>query len=364
MTERRVISADSHVIEPPEMWREYVEAKMRDRAPHLEHGKDNDFYVIEGIKPMDITVISTAGTPSEVLKTWRRWDAPGRLKGGWLPAERKKDIEADGIDAEVLYGTIALKILPLKDMEYKHACCQAFNRWLADFCKSDPRRYKGIAVLMTDDIDLAVKDLREAKALGLSGAMLGLTPNDKITYGSSEFDPLWAVAQELEMPMSMHNFTQAEGGPVRTRFEQFPSAPVDVQYCSSNLIFSDVFERFPRLKFVSVENDIGWAANFLQRADHVFGRYGPLMNKTFKSGRLPSETFRDHVYLTFMDDPAGIRTYDLIGVDNVMWSNDYPHGDSTWPHSQEAISRQFDKMPTEDRNKLLRGNVIKLYNWH
>ena len=89
-----------------------------------------------------------------------------------------------------------------------------------------------------------------------------------------------------------------------------------------------------------------------------------LLNKTFKSGRLPSQQFRDHVWLTFMDDMAAVRTYDLVGVDNVMWANDYPHGDSTFPHSREAISRQFDHIPATDRQKLLRDNVLKLFKWH
>jgi len=363
MSERNVVSADSHVIEPPHMWRDYIDPKMRDQAPHLEHGPDNDFYIIKDLKPMDVTVLSSAGTPSEELSTWRRWDAPGRLKGGWDPAARKRDAMADGIDAEVLYATICMKILPLKDMEYKHACFKAYNRWLADFCSTDPQRFLGVAVLMTDDIDSAVKDLHDARKMGLRGAMLGMTSGDDVTYASSEFDPLWAAAQDLDMPLAMHNFTQSESKVVRSRFETFASAPSDVQYCISSLIFADIFERFQKLKILSVENDIGWAANYLQRLDHCFGRYSVLLNKRFKSGRLPSEQFRDHVFLTFMDDMAGIRTYDLIGVDNVMWANDYPHGDSTFPHSKEAIARQFDKMPTQDRNKILRDNVLKLFNW-
>ena len=91
MEERNIVSSDSHVIEPPEMWRQYIDPKFRDRAPHLEHGPENDFYVIEGQKPMDVTVLSSAGTPSEELSTWRRWDAPGRLRGGWDPDQRVKD---------------------------------------------------------------------------------------------------------------------------------------------------------------------------------------------------------------------------------------------------------------------------------
>ena len=363
MNERNIISSDSHVIEPPEMWREYLDSKMKPRAPHIEHGKDDDFYCIDGLEPTKVTVLSAAGVPAEEVKHWRRWDAPGRLKGGWDPVAREKDADRDGVDAEVLYATLVMKMFSLKDQEYKHALFQAYNRWLSDFCKSNPKRFLGMAVLMTEDIDMAVKDLHEARKVGLRGAMLGLTPSDDITYAHPAFDPLWAAAQELNMPLALHNFTQSRAKITRSRFEQFPSAPADVQGCISAMIYADVFERFPKLKIVSVENDIGWAANYLQRLDHVFGRYSLLMGKTFKSGRLPSQIFRDHVYLTFMDDMAGIRTYDLIGVDNVMWANDYPHGDSTFPRSQEAITRQFKGMPEADRQKILKDNVLKLFDW-
>ena len=360
---RKVVSADSHVIEPPEMWQEYLEKKMRPRAPRLQHGKDDDFYCIDGLEPFKVTVLSAAGVPADVVKNWRRWDAPGRLKGGWDPIAREKDARRDGIDAEVLYATVAMKMFSLKDQKYKHALFTAYNRWLSDFCKTNPKRFLGVAVLMTEDIKLAVRDLREARKLGLRGAMLGLTPSDDITYAHPVFDPLWAAAQELNMPLSLHNFTQSRSMIKRSRFEQFPSAPADVQGCISAIIYADVFERFPKLKIVSVENDIGWAANYLQRLDHVFGRYSVILGKTFKSGRLPSQIFRDHIHLTFMDDMAGICTYHLIGADNIMWANDYPHGDSTFPHSAEAIKRQFTDMNKADRRKILKDNVLKLYDW-
>ena len=363
MSERNIISADSHVIESPHMWREYIDPAMRDRAPGLMHGPENDFYSIEGMKPFDITLISTAGQPSEQVKTWRRWDAPGRLTGGWDPVQRTKDAARDGVDAEVLYATLALKMFDLPDYNFKRACFTAFNRWLAEFCSSDPKRYLGIAVIMTDNIEFAVEDLHAARKMGLKGALLGLTPSASRPYSSPEYDPLWQAASELDMPLSLHNFSQSGTGPVRTHFEIYSCGTLDVQNCISALMFSQAFERFPGLKIVSVENDIGWVANFLQRMDHVYRRYGPIRGLSFKSGRIPSETFSDQIYMTFMDDEAGIRTYDLIGVDNLMWSNDYPHGDSTWPHSAEAISRQFDRLPEQHRRQMLRENVLKLYNW-
>ena len=166
------------------------------------------------------------------------------------------------------------------------------------------------------------------------------------------------------MPLAMHNFSQGESRVVRSRFEIFATAPADVQYCICSLIFNDVFERFPKLKILSVENDVGWAANYLQRLDHCFGRYSVLLNKKFKSGRLPSEQFRDHVWLTFMDDMAAVRTYDLVGVDKVMWANDYPHGDSSYPASPQMVEAQVGDLPQDHQDRILRTNVLDLYHWH
>lgn len=366
MDTRKVISADSHVIEPPTMWREYIDPAFRERAPHLERGPENDFFCVEGLPRSDVRVYSCAGAPPAEVRTWNRWDVEGRRKGGWDHEARVKDMATDGVDAEVLYATMAMSMFRIKDLACQRACFSAYNRWLADFCKADPKRYVGNAIVSTEDIDLAVKGLHEARKLGLRGVMLALVAKEDRPYSSPEYSPIWETAQELDIPLSLHNFTRADtrkGGPVRSHLEAFPSDPVEVQYCISNLIYSDVFERFPRLKIVSVENDIGWVANYLQRMDHVFHRYGPLTGKTFKSNLLPSEIFRQHVYLTFMDDMAGMRTYDLIGVDNVMWSSDYPHGDSTFPHSQEVISQQFAKVPAGDKKKILRDNVVHLHKW-
>ena len=363
MTERKIVSSDSHVIEPPEMWREYIDPKMRDRAPRIEHAKDDDLYWIDGLVALPVRTLSTAGIHSSVTKTYRRWTDP-RHKGGWVPEERRKDQIKDGIDAEVLYATICMKFYALDDAEYRHALFTAYNRWIADFCKTDPQRYLGIAVLATENIEAAVKDLHKAKAMGLSGGALGLTPPN-LTYASPEFDPLWAAAQELQMPLSLHNFTQGKSILGRSRFEMYPSAVVDVQLFISSLIFGDVFERFPKLRIVSVENDIGWVANYIQRMEQVYGRYSILNDKTFKSGRTPGQVFRDHIFLTFTRDMAGIKTYELFGgVNNIMWASDYPHGDSSWPKSNEEIAHQFRDVPAAHQARILKDNVLDLYNWH
>ena len=162
-------------------------------------------------------------------------------------------------------------------------------------------------------LDSAVKDLHEARKMGLGGAMLGLTSGPDVTYASPEFDPLWAAAQELDMPLAMHNFTQDRSKTVRSRFEVFPSAPSDVQYCLSALIFADVFERFPKLKILSVENDIGWAANYLQRLDHCFIVTACCQQEVQIQGACTASSSATSLPPSWTT--GRLRTYDIIGVD-------------------------------------------------
>jgi len=120
-----------------------------------------------------------------------------------------------------------------------------------------------------------------------------------------------------------------------------------------------VLDRFPNLKFVSAENDIGWIGHFVGRMDHAFERYGKMVNCALKLK--PSEYFKRQVCVTFMDDAIGVANRHVIGVDNLMWSSDYPHSDSTWPHSQEVIAKDFAGVPAADKCKILVDNAVRVY---
>jgi predicted TIM-barrel fold metal-dependent hydrolase len=121
-----------------------------------------------------------------------------------------------------------------------------------------------------------------------------------------------------------------------------------------------VLERFPGLKIVSAENDIGWAGSYIQRLDHTMRKHGPRYNIDLPM--MPSDYFHRNVFCTFMEDEAGLRIWDVIGAQNLLWSNDYPHFDSTWPHSQEVTARQFQGVPDHVKAMILAGNVKSLYH--
>jgi len=192
------------------------------------------------------------------------------------------------------------------------------------------------------------------------------SPPEGQSYADSTFDPFWAEAQTLRMPLSLHLGT-GHGRESRYDADLFLRAmtiPHEVQRTFATLLFGGVLERFPDLKLVSAENDIGWVPHFLARADLTFHKLGSL--KLSKSSgatlkMLPSEYFRRQVYATFIDDEVGVRNCDLFGVDNYMWSSDYPHLMATWPRSREAVARNFRGINDEVKWKIVRDNAARVY---
>jgi len=203
--------------------------------------------------------------------------------------------------------------------------------------------------------------------------MIWCSPPQDRPYSLSLYDPFWAEAQDLNMPLSLPSITGT--GPesrliVKDPMDGYIRSTVlshEVQRGSlmnqgthTVLIFSGVLECFPRLKCVSAENEVGWLTFFLQTLDQAQDedRYlypSPLTMK-------PSEYFRRQCYATFIDDPVGVATRHFIGADNIMWSSGYPHTVSTWPHSQEVVARDFQGVPEKEKWQMVRNNAMALYS--
>ena len=172
------------------------------------------------------------------------------------------------------------------------------------------------------------------------------------------------------MPLSLHAVTgmgresqalRVMGREVKPvdRYIQSVSLGDEVKRSLTVLVFSGVLERFPRLKIVSAENEVSWLPFVIQRWDQTFQHYRHLYPSPLKMR--PSEYFSRQIYATFIDDAFGVRNRHQVGVDHVMWSSDYPHTQSTWPHSQDVIARAFAEVPEEEKLKIVRGNVMRLY---
>ncbi len=365
MSSPRMISADSHVVEPPNLWIERIERRFRDRAPRVVKGSgdiEGEVFVCEELPPIPVASLAVAGVDSEDYpeKMFARFaDVPA---GAWDPAARITDQEKDGVDAEVIYTSIGMPMFGLKDGELRAAIFRAYNDWLAEFCSHAPKRLAGIALIPMDDVEVAVSELERCASLALKGGMIWGAPPEGRAYDSVEWDAVWAAAQDSGLPLSLHILTGSGGTGVdfSSIMRAYGLFHHGIQSSLSTMLFGGVFERFPKLQVVSAENDIGWLAHFLQRLDHAYHKYRSLESAAVIP-EPPSFYFRRQVFATFQDDAVGVRHREDTGVDNLMWASDFPHSDSTWPHSREVVERDFAGVPEEDVRKIVRDNCAELY---
>jgi len=365
MANTRVISADSHMTEPGDLWVERLDRKYRDNAPRvIKNEKPSGapyVFVGPGMHPLTVAGVFAAGRSGEALREHMKHGYEAARPSGWDPVERLKDQDLDGVIAEVLYSSLGIVIFGMKDVELQQACLRVYNDWLAEFCSHAPNRLLGIGLYSLASLP-DVAEIERCAKMGLKGILILATDSIDSSYSDERFDPLWRIASETGMPISLHK-------PLVSGMPMTPAMPTAadlqihvihvVEQCITRLVYGGVFERFPKLKVVSAENDVGWFPNWIHRLDHVHSKIAkprpPLPLK-------PSEYVRRNVWATFQDDPLGPATWQFFGADNYMWASDFPHADSTFPNSLKTIEENFSGVPAEVRQKIVFGNANRLYN--
>jgi predicted TIM-barrel fold metal-dependent hydrolase len=215
------------------------------------------------------------------------------------------------------------------------------------------------------DADRGAKELERCKKEGLCGASIWQLPPPELPFTSNHYESFWAAAQDLAMPISLHINTgyQSRNHRERHGLESYRRSInvklEEIMEALFDLIFSGVLERYPRLKLVIVENEIGWIPFWLEQCDKYFERHR--LVEPLPINKRPSEYFYRQIFATFFNDETGGRLLSWWGINNCMWSNDYPHANSTWPNSREVIARDLGHLSGEDRAKLVRLNVAGLY---
>ena len=365
--QQKVVSADSHIFEPGDLWEQRIEKPFRDRAPRMirnHEGKEGTFLVAEGLAPYSIGVIAALNKKPEELAEFNKASVDQLRVGGWDPAERLKDQETDGLSAEVIYATYAMFLFALSDGDLQEACFRTYNDWLAEYCGYAPDRLAGLGLVSVYNVDQAIAELQRCAKLGMKGAMISVVPAKGYELSDRQFDPFWSAAEDLGLPISLHILTSSRLGTPRFERAKFGAGfymtiPHEIQLALTDIICHGVLERHPQMKLVLAEGDIGWIGHFLERIDRAYHRFSH-QNKMFLE-MLPSEYFRRQVYATFIHDRVGVASREFIGVDNIMWSSDYPHTDSTWPHSRKVIEEEFVGVPDAEMEKILVSNAVNLY---
>ena len=374
MGKYRIISSDNHVAEPPDLWTSRMEPQFKDRAPYVVRDKDADWWCCD-----DLLVAGLGGAGGQVGTRFEEPEKLSRLDvlenlppAGYIPGEHIKAMDADGIDVSVLYPTIALLLYNVPDIQLLTSICRTYNDWVGEFCKPFPNRLKGISMLNADDVGVAVKELERSVKLGFPGAMISVYPHESRSYDSPEYDPLWAAAQDLEIPLSLHIGTNRPGpGQVDSAHSKharsapyFINADYWVRMSFSHMIFSGVFERYPKLRVGAVEHELSWVPHFLERMDYNYTqRAREIAPYRFKGDALPSDFFHRNIFVSFQEDAFGIRVREVIGVDKLMWGSDFPHPESTFPRSQQIIEKILADCTEEEKAKLLGENAARVYGF-
>jgi predicted TIM-barrel fold metal-dependent hydrolase len=373
MVDCKIFSADSHVSEPGDLWVQRLDKEFQFRAPRIErrerHGKLQDFWVYEGFPPHPVGVGLGAAAYSRGGPLFREGERGygDALPGGWDPAERIKDQDVDGVDGEIVHTTLGFRLFWLRDPGLQRACFRVYNDWLAEYCSYSPRRLVGVPLISLYDVEDAVGELRRAQAMGLRGAMVWLSPPVPCPdYASRSYDPFWAAAEEMDMPVVLHTITG--GAESRLSLSSYwdesnivgaITGPHEAQRSLAQFIFSGVLERFPELRVQSAENGTDWIPWFVGRLKRSTRRTNSFPTSLSLT---PIEYFNRQVYFSYIDEPQAVGYRDLIGDNHLMFATDYPHTASTFPKSQEIVERDTGALPAELRQKIVHDNALKLFN--
>lgn len=365
-----LISADSHVLEPPNLWLDYIEPAYRDTAPHIVSEETEDKWYIRDTPIASIGTVSAAGKRFENLddlKLEGRWDAVP--KAAYQPADYVKAMALDGVGGAVIYPTQGLFWYRIPDVDLANAVFRAYNRWLADFCSAAPGTLKGIAMILLEDVDASVAELEHASESGLVGAMLPVFPSPDMDYFDPRLEPMWEKAEELGLPLSLHVGSNRPGqnelGADLRTITPATRTTLDywVRHSMTAIIFSGVFERHPGLKILSVEHELGWIPHFLKQMDFTYDERRYMTPVRFAGNRRPSDVWKSNVYTTFMEDDLGIEMRDRIGVNHMMWGSDYPHAESTWPRSRQILDTVLSGVSASERRMMTHDSAAELFRF-
>jgi len=379
----KLISVDDHVIEHPRVWEDRLPERLREAGPRIveigDEGIDNHGFPIqsgaqvwqyEGRRYNRMALDAVAGKRREDFSlNPYRYDQI--IPGCYDPAARVKDIDEDGIWAQLCFPTFprfaGTLFLESEDRALALLCVQAYNDFMIDeWCGYAPERQIPMIILPLWDPALARAEIERTAAKGAKAisfvegpASLGLP-----SFHTDGWDPVFAAAQDAGLPLCIH-FGTSGAGP---NFP--PDAPftVPIALATTNsmcavvdLLFSPVFHKFPRLKVAMAEGGIGWIPYILERADYTWERHRFYtgVNQEAK----PSDLFKRNMWGCFIDDESGVRERHAIGMDRVTWECDYPHSDCNWPHARKRLAEILADVPDDEAHMIAELNARQLLNF-
>ena len=343
----RIISVDDHGIEEMHLWENRLKGADRDRAPILYRGEDNHFHMTVSGQDYDVP-----GLDSDI--------GEGR-PGMWDRDERLKDMDAEGIETSLFFHSRAMSLVRMEDKEFFIRCMDVYNEWLAEYCSAAPNRLVGVGILPTIYKPEASHDyLQFMKGIGIKALEIPSAPKN-VPYNSSKMEPMWDAIEASGIPVMFHVGAYLEFRGQGALGANLTKNLGPYRPLWSLLAFSGILERHPELKVIFCEGGFGWVPWTLQDADRIYELYETEMRP--KLAKLPSYYFRRQCYSAIMQDDVGLklaRDYDM--ADNLLWSCDYPHGESVFGQSRNEIHKIFDVLGPENATKVVGGTAARLWN--
>ena len=370
-----VIDADGHILEPPDLWERYLDPTYRDRAIRIKvDDRSLEYLEIDG-KKSKLSAHGTLGflggmgkTARETIPSPERTYVRGAPFGSMDAGERLQLLEREGMEKAILYPTLGiLWEAEVNDPEISSAYCRAYNRWILEFCHNTGGRLLPIAHLSLGDVDEAVRELERTVKAGAIGAFVAPFTITKKPHGHPDHDPLWAKAQELDVPIAIHPTLEPVATNPHLRFADMGHktgwyynvfAGVGTQMALTTFFQYGVFDRFPQFKLVVLESGAGWVGFWMDRMDMFFK---VPVGASCKLKELPSTYLRRQCWISAdPDERALTRIIDYIGADRLMWATDFPHPDHGGHYIQE-LKEMLSPLPLANQKQIAGENVRALY---
>jgi len=365
-----LISVDDHLIEPATLWSDRLPRAHRGRGPHVKDDANGEqAWYYEGNRFPTLALNAVAGKPYDSfnLEPTRFADI---LPGCYSQKERLEDMDTDGVYASLCFPTFSRfcgqTFLEAEDKELALLCVQAYNDFTTDeWAGGSGGRLLGLAIVPLWDPELMANELRRAVGNGAvavtlseNPAALGLPSYYDITY----WGPLFTAAQELDVPICLHigsGSSQINSDAPEAKWStRIVLVGLNSMRAAVDLLLGPVFDAFPKLKVVLSEGGLGWVPYIMERLDYTWTRYR-LMESL--SAEPPSEVLRRNMWFAMIDDVAGIQLRHTIGVDHITWESDYPHADTSWPHSRKRVGEFLHDVPDDEVSAIVSGNAARLF---